>query len=152
MASRDRFLSPKEFGALIADLRLAPTIFQDRLLEFFERQRIVVPVVRVRWPDSLVLEGRDAVADPAPTQAERDATQALSDALRLRRRFDADPELIHPFDLGAQPMPNTRSLISMAARYKFASSALIVNVSSAMAITQRAPSSCDFRRARQRCQ
>ncbi len=101
MASRDRFLSPKEFGALIADLRLAPTIFQDGLLEFFERQRIVVPVVRVRWPDSMVLEGRDAVADPAPTQAERDATKALSDALRLWRRFDADPELIHPFDLGA---------------------------------------------------
>lgn len=57
MASRNRFMSSKEFGALIADLRLAPTIFQDGLLEFFERQRIVVPVVRVRWPDSMVLEG-----------------------------------------------------------------------------------------------
>jgi hypothetical protein len=102
MASRDRFISPKEFGALIADLRLAPTIFQDGLLEFLERQRIVVPVVRVRWPDSMVLEGRDVVADPAATQAERDATQALSDALRLWLRFDADPELTHPFDLGAQ--------------------------------------------------
>jgi hypothetical protein len=102
MASRDRFMLPKEFGALIADLRLVPTIFQDGLLEFFERQRIVVPVVRVRWPDSMVLEGRDAVAEPAPTQAERDSTQALSDALHLWRRFDADPELTHPFDLGAQ--------------------------------------------------
>lgn len=102
MASRDRFMSPKEFGALIADLRLAPTIFQDRLLEFFERQRIVVPVARVRWPDSMVLEARDAVAEPAPTQDERDATHALSDALRLWRRFDADPELTHPIDLGAQ--------------------------------------------------
>lgn len=102
MASRDRFLSPKEFGALIADLRLAPTIFQDGLLEFLERQRIVVPVVRIRWPGSIVLEGRDVVADPVPTQAERDATRALSDALRLWRRFDADPELTHPFDIGAQ--------------------------------------------------
>lgn len=102
MASRDRFLSPKEFGALIADLRLTPTIFQDRLLEFFERQRIVVPVVRVRWPDSMVIEGRNGLADPAPTQTEREATQALSDALRLWRRFDADPELTHPFDLGAR--------------------------------------------------
>ncbi len=102
MASRNRFMSPKEFGALIADLRLGPTIFQDGLLEFFERQHIVVPVARVRWPDSMVLEGRDAVADPAPTLAERDATQALSDALRLWRRFDADPELTHPFDAGAQ--------------------------------------------------
>ncbi len=69
MASRDRFLSPKEFGALIADLRLAPTIFQGGLLEFLERQRIVVPVVRIRWPGSIVLEGRDVVADPVPTQA-----------------------------------------------------------------------------------
>jgi hypothetical protein len=102
MASRDRFMSPKEFGALIADLRLAPTIFQDRLLEFFERQRIVVPVARVRWPDSMVLEARHAVAEPAPTQDERDATHALSDALRLWRRFDADPELTHPVDLGTQ--------------------------------------------------
>ncbi|MGH6879180.1 MAG: hypothetical protein ACREHV_17610 [Rhizomicrobium sp.] len=102
MASRNRFVSPKEFGALIADLRLTSTIFQDGLLEFFERQRIIVPVVRVRWPDAMVLEGRDAVADPAPTQAERDATQALSDALRLWHRFDADPELTHPFDLGAR--------------------------------------------------
>ena len=99
MASRDRFMSSKEFGALIADLRLTPTIFQDGLLEFFERQRIVVPVVRVRWPDSMVLEARDVVAEPAPTQDERDATQALSDALRLWRRFDADPEMTHPFDL-----------------------------------------------------
>jgi hypothetical protein len=102
MASRDRFMSAKEFGALIADLRLAPTIFQDGLLEFFERQRIVVPVVRVRWPDSMVLEARDVVAEPAPTRDERDATQALSDALRLWRRFDADPELTHPFELGSQ--------------------------------------------------
>jgi len=70
-------VSPKEFGALIADLRLTSTIFQDGLLEFFERQRIVVPVVRVRWPEAMVLEGRGAVADPAPTQAERDASQAL---------------------------------------------------------------------------
>lgn len=102
MASRDRFMSAKEFGALIADLRLTSTIFQDGLLEFFERQRIVVPVVRVRWPDSMVLEAREAVVGPTPTRDERDATQALSEALRLWRRFDADPELTHPFDRGAQ--------------------------------------------------
>jgi hypothetical protein len=102
MASRNRFMSSKEFGALIADLRLAPTIFQDTLLEFFERQRIVVPVVRVCWPVSMILESHDVVPDHAPTQAERDATQALSDALHLWRRFDADPELTHPFDIGAQ--------------------------------------------------
>ncbi|MBY5421050.1 hypothetical protein [Rhizobium leguminosarum] len=102
MASRDRFMSAKEFGALIADLRLTPTLFQNGLLEFFEHERIVVPVVRVCWPNSMILESRDVVSDPPPTQAERDATQALSDALRLWRRFDADPELPHPFDLGAQ--------------------------------------------------
>ena len=95
-------MTHKEFGGLIADLRLAPTIFNDSLLEFFERQRIVVPVARVRWPDSMIRESRGAVADPAPTQAERDATQALSNALRLWNRFDADPELTHPFDVGPQ--------------------------------------------------
>ncbi len=116
MASRDRFLSPREFGALIADLRLAPTIFQDGLLEFLERQRIVVPVVRIRWPDSIVLEGRDVVADPVPTQAERDATRALSDALRLWRRFDADPELTHPFDIGAQAPGATLITIDVASQ------------------------------------
>src|SRR5688572_7482538 len=118
MASRHRFISPKEFGALIADLRLTPTIFQDGLLEYFERQRIVVPVVRVRWPESMVLEARDAVAEPAPTQAERDATQALSDALRLWRRFDADPELAHPFDLGAQA-PGATLITTDVASQKF---------------------------------
>lgn len=74
MASRDRFMSPKEFGTLIVDLRLTPTIFRDGLLEFFEHRRIVVPVARVRWLDSMVLEAREAVVAPAPTQDERDAT------------------------------------------------------------------------------
>lgn len=118
MASRHRFISPKEFGSLIADLRLTPTIFQDGLLEYFERQRIVVPVVRVRWPESMVLEARDAVAEPPPTQAERDATQALSDALRLWRRFDADPELAHPFDLGAHA-PGATLITTDVASQKF---------------------------------
>ncbi len=40
MASTGRYISPQDFGVLIADLRLAPTIFQDRLLEFLEQQRI----------------------------------------------------------------------------------------------------------------
>ena len=102
MASQDRYISAKEFGTLIADLRLAPTVFQGSLLEFFERQRIIVPAVRVRWPTSMILEAHDVVAAPVPTQNERDSTRALNEALRIWRRFDADPEMIHPFDLGAQ--------------------------------------------------
>ena len=101
MALRKRFMSHEEFGALLADLRLTPTIFQNGLLEFLERQRILVPVVRVRWPDSIVRERHGAISDPASTQAERDASQSLCNALRFWNRFDADPELPHPFDVGA---------------------------------------------------
>lgn len=118
MASRDRFISAKEFGALIADLRLTPTIFQDQLLAFFERQRIVVPVARVRWPDSMVIEERNGVSDPPPTQTERDATKALSNALSLWSRFDADPELPHSFDLGAQA-PGATLITTDVASQKF---------------------------------
>jgi len=56
-----RVISPQDFGVLIADLRLAPTIFQERLLEFLEQQNIVLPVARVRWPISLVIEAREGV-------------------------------------------------------------------------------------------
>lgn len=116
MASRDRFISPREFGALIADLRLTSTIFQDGLLEFLEHQRIVVPVVRVFWPNPMVLESHDVDPDPAPTQAERNATRELTEALHLWRRFDADPELAHPFDIGAQAPGATLILTDVASQ------------------------------------
>jgi hypothetical protein len=103
MASTGRYISPQDFGVLIADLRLAPTIFQDRLLEFLEQQRIVLPVARVRWPIALVIEAREGVPSVLQTDEEREQSTNLSEALRLWHRFDADPEVIHPFDRGEQP-------------------------------------------------
>jgi hypothetical protein len=87
MASRGRYISPKEFGVLIADLRLAPTMFQDRLLEFLERQRLVLPIARIRWPTALVIEAREGVPAVPPTDEERQASQKLADALRLWDRW-----------------------------------------------------------------
>jgi hypothetical protein len=103
MASTGRYISPQDFGVLIADLRLAPTIFQDRLLEFLEQQRIVLPVARVRWPIALVIEAREGVPSVPPTDEEREQSANLAGALRLWHRFDADPELTHPFDRAEQP-------------------------------------------------
>jgi hypothetical protein len=102
MASRSRYISHKDFGALIGDLRLTSTIFQDQLLEFFERQRIVLPVARIRWPTALVIETREGIPTEPPTDRERLASQELTDALHLWDRFDADPELDHPLDRGDQ--------------------------------------------------
>lgn len=102
MSSRGRFISHKEFGNLIADLRLGENSFQDDLLEFLECQRIIIPVARVRWPVSIVIEEYDGVPIPEPTQTERDDAQALSSALNEWRRPLSDPELPHPFDLGAK--------------------------------------------------
>jgi hypothetical protein len=103
MASKGRYISPRDFGVLIADLRLAPTIFQEPLLEFLEKQRIVLPVARVRWPISLVIEAREEVPSAPPTDEEREQSRELSEALRLWHRFDADPDVPHPLDRDAQP-------------------------------------------------
>jgi hypothetical protein len=110
MASTGRYISPRDLGVLIADLRLAPTIFQDRLLEFLEQQRIVLPVARVRWPIPLVIEAREGVPSVPPTDEEREQSTDLSEALRLWHRFDADSDLPHPFDRDDKP---GRDLICM---------------------------------------
>ncbi len=79
MASTGRYISPQDFGVLIADLRLAPTIFQDRLLEFLEQQRIVLPVARVRWPIALVIEAREGFqACLQPTRIESNRRTSLT--------------------------------------------------------------------------
>lgn len=89
MASRGRYISPKELGVLIADLRLASTIFQDRLLEFFERQHLVLPVARIRWPTALVIEARRGVSAVLPTGKNRQASRIWTEALRLWHWFVA---------------------------------------------------------------
>lgn len=98
MASRGRYLSPAEFGRLLADLRITSNMFQSSLLEWLERERIVPPVARIRWPDSIVRENRGIEVKPGPTDEERRSTEALGTALRLWSRFDADPEASHPLD------------------------------------------------------
>ncbi len=76
---------------------------QDKLLEFLERERIVVPVARIRWPRELVIEARGSVPGTLPSQAELTAAQSLDRALHLWNRFDADPEEVHPLDRDVPP-------------------------------------------------
>jgi hypothetical protein len=103
MASRGRYLKPAGFGRLLADLRITPNMFQDRLLEWLEQQRIVLPVARIRWPDWVVLESRDIEADPPPTDEERAEAEGLRKALRLWNRPDLDSRLDHPLDEANPP-------------------------------------------------
>jgi hypothetical protein len=98
VASSGRYISPKDFGVLIADLRLASTIFQERLLEFLEQQRIVLPVARIRWPTALVIEAREGVPAVPATDEEQRQSSDLAEALRIWHRFDSDPDLAHPLD------------------------------------------------------
>jgi hypothetical protein len=98
MASRGRYLKPAEFGRLLADLRITSNMFQDRLLEWFEEQRIILPVARIRWPDWVVLESRGIEPNPRPTDEERAEAEQLHKALRLWNRPDLDSRLDHPLD------------------------------------------------------
>ena len=98
MASRGRYLKSAEFGRLLADLRITSNMFQDRLLEWLEEQRIVLPVARIRWPDWAVLESRGLEAELRPTDEERAEAEGLRKALRLWNRPDLDPRLDHPLD------------------------------------------------------
>lgn len=58
MALFRRFISAADLGRQASELRLVSTPFQDRLLEFLERERILIPAARVQWPRSLVIEAR----------------------------------------------------------------------------------------------
>lgn len=103
MASGGRYISPRDLGVLIADLRLTSTMFQERFLEFLEQQRIVLPVARIRWPTALVIEAREGVPAVPATDDERRQSSDLAEALRLWNRFDCDPTLAHPLDRDQQP-------------------------------------------------
>ena len=103
MASSGRYISARDFGVLVADLRLASTIFQERLLEFLEQQRIVLPAARIRWPTALVIEARKGVPIVPSTDEEKRRSSDLADALRLWHRFDSDPDLAHPLDRDHRP-------------------------------------------------
>jgi hypothetical protein len=103
VASSGRYISARDFGVLVADLRLASTIFQERLLEFLEQQRIVLPAARIRWPTALVIEARKGVPIVPSTDEEKRRSSDLADALRLWHRFDSDPDLAHPLDRDHRP-------------------------------------------------
>lgn len=98
MSFAKRFISEKELGRSASQLRLVPTPFQEKLLEFLERERIVVPAARIRWPRSLVIRERGGVPPSPPTEEEIVASQTLDTALERWRRYGADPEDAHPLD------------------------------------------------------
>lgn len=98
MALGRRYLSASDFGRHLAELRLAANPFQDSLLEFLERERLIVPAARVRWPRSIVISQRGGVPAAAPTAAEQAATAALSKAMADRRVPGAPPTAPHPLD------------------------------------------------------
>ena len=93
-----RYLTVRDFLTLLRDLKVIETTFQERLLEFFEEQRMVVPAARVRWPRSIVIEARKGVPTQPPTPAETAATEVLEAAETRWRRHDAPADLIHPYD------------------------------------------------------
>ena len=100
MASRGRFISLREFLALLVELRFFPSISESEL-EFLERQRLVAPVARVFYPPSIVIESHGFTPNPVPTEVERNVAQALLEALDLWSSPGADPGQIHPFDISA---------------------------------------------------
>lgn len=97
MSLRRRHLSPAEFGRYAAELRLVNGPFQDRLLEFLEQERILVPAVRVRWPRSIIIADRGGSPDPAPSPQEIASAQALAKALSDWRQGPATAP--HPYDV-----------------------------------------------------
>jgi hypothetical protein len=50
----DRFLSAQEFGRYAEDLKLVETPFPERLLEFLEQERLLLPICRVRYPAEII--------------------------------------------------------------------------------------------------
>ena len=98
MSGRDRYITPQEMGARLAELCITRTSGQG-VLEFLERERIVLPVLRVRWPEALVIEERGGSPPMPATPIERASAEALNKAVARWRRFDADPALEHPFDI-----------------------------------------------------
>lgn len=68
------------------------------MLQFLERQRILSPVARIRFPDAVVIEDRGLQAVPPSTDEERAASDAFIRALGAWKRYDAAPERPHPLD------------------------------------------------------
>jgi hypothetical protein len=103
MTANGRYMSPTEFGRLLADLRITDNMFQDRFLEFLEEQRMVIPAARIRWPRALVIEEHGGSPQPPVTAENRAHAAALSGALHTWNRFDADPAAEHPLDMKETP-------------------------------------------------
>ncbi|GGJ04600.1 hypothetical protein [Neoroseomonas lacus] len=98
-----RYLSTREFGRLLADLKIRENIFQDQILEFLECERMVVPVARIRWPRGMIVEDHDGIPDPPVTAEARAEADALMSALRRWRGPDAEAEAEHPLDVVGSP-------------------------------------------------
>ena len=49
-----RFISPNDLGQYADSLKVVENQFQDKLLEFLEKECLLVPVCRVHYPDEIV--------------------------------------------------------------------------------------------------
>lgn len=98
MTGSKRYMSRQEFGRLLADLCLTDTMFQDQLLEFLEKERLVVPAARVFWPRAIVVEEQGGTPDSPASPAERADAEALNRAISHWSYPNADPAVEHPLD------------------------------------------------------
>lgn len=101
MSAGNRYLSPERFAKHLADLKIYHVGFGLRFLEFCERQRLLAPMARIRWPVALVLEGRNCESALSVTEEERRAAEALDDALARWNGLAYGAEETHPLDKGA---------------------------------------------------
>ncbi len=101
MSAGNRYLNPERFAKHLADLKIFRTSFSLGFLEFSERQRLIAPVARIRWPLALVFEGRNRQSALSVTEEERRAAEALDDALARWNGLNYGAEDVHPLDMGA---------------------------------------------------
>lgn len=101
MTIGSRYISPDRFLSLLVDLRLIGSRLEYGMLEFAERQQLLLPVARIRWPISLVLEERGRTPESPPTQGERQLAKELSDALHNWEWDWSEADARHPLDRGS---------------------------------------------------
>jgi hypothetical protein len=91
-----RFLTPAEFGTYAKHLHLVPTANIDDILQFFERERILVPAIRVRFPDAILVRWFVEQRRFEKDYGSIDATlEEEPDGDRYHAAFVLDRELSH---------------------------------------------------------
>ncbi len=105
-----RFVSAGEFSAYAQSLRIVQSPFQDGLLQFLERERLLVPICRMRYPAEIhrhfkgivYPESEDSDLPQETDEARLNGAFELYDRLRLwgvsRSKSWPWPQF-HPFDL-----------------------------------------------------